>query len=53
MAAQLKDPGQMSSVQLVRRKVYDKIAADCSKRSGKPDGLIKFVAQTMAMSKKG
>lgn len=52
MAAQLEQP-ELASVHLVRRKIFNKIAADCSKRTGEPVGLIKFVNATMVLSKKG
>jgi hypothetical protein len=52
VAAQLQEP-EFAPVHLVRRETFDKIAADCSKRTGKPKGLIAFVNATMAASKKG
>jgi hypothetical protein len=52
MAAQLKEPA-LAPVHVVRRKAFDKIAENCSKRTGKPEGLMKFVSATMALSKKG
>lgn len=51
MAAQLKDHGRLSTVQLVRPKMFAKIAADCRTPSAKPEGLIKFVNKTMASTK--